>query len=132
MPERPHPIFLIVDHNPEGRMLLGRTLLRKFPTGIIKECATVEAAMAALNEGRVDAIISHRAIGYDGVATIALLHGARPELPLIMVSGTDRSKEARDAGATEFIRFDAWLMVGTVVERILKAPPDPTKDQPRQ
>src|SRR5205085_7089245 len=32
------PFFLVLDHNAEGRMLLGRTLLRKFPTAILQEC----------------------------------------------------------------------------------------------
>lgn len=115
-----HPLFLILDHNAEGRMLLGRTLLRKFPSAILQECDTLEAALAALKKSQVDVVISHRAIGYDGVATIAMIRQEHPELPIVMVSGVDRAKEARSAGASEFIRFDAWLTVGTVVERLLR------------
>lgn len=84
-----------------------------------------------MKETRVDVVISHRAIGYDGVATLAAIHEAYPDIPLIMVSGTDRAKEARNAGASEFIRFDAWLMVGTVVERLLNARQNPSGDAPK-
>ena len=101
-------------------MLLGRTLRRKFPTAILHECDTVDAALAALRKNAVDAIVSHRAIGYDGVTTVAMLREAYPYVPIVMVSGVDRAKEALSAGASEFVQFDAWLTVGLVVERLLE------------
>lgn len=116
-----YPVFLVIDHNPEGRLLLGRTLLRKFPTAILQECDTVEAALAALKKSRVDAVVSHRVIGFDGATTVAMIRQAHPDLPIVMVSGVDRAQEARAAGASEFIRFDAWLTVGSVVDRLLSA-----------
>jgi DNA-binding NtrC family response regulator len=115
----PHPIFLIIDHNAEGRMLIGRTLRRKYPNAILQECDTLEAALTALRESRIDAVVSHRAIGYDGVTTLQMIRYAQPAMPIVMVSGVDRAKEAHAAGA-EFIRFDAWLTVGSVVERLLQ------------
>ena len=41
----PAPLkFLVIDDNADSRFLLVKTLLRKFPTAVIHECQSSEAA----------------------------------------------------------------------------------------
>ena len=40
-------------------------------------------------------------------------------VPIVMVSGLDRTKSAIEAGATAFLSYDAWLRIGTVVSELL-------------
>lgn len=106
--------FLIVEHNPEGQFLLSKTLKRKFPDADVRAFHEAAAAVAALREQAVDAVVVHRAADEDGVTTIRLLREVRPDTLIVMVSGYDRSKEASAAGAA-FLRYDEWLRLGTVV-----------------
>lgn len=128
MPASPRPTFLLVDHNADSRLLLGRTLRRKFAGALIKECDTVPAALAAIQTAPVDVAICHRLEGHDGSTIVGLLRQANPVVPIIMVSGINRSLEARKAGANAFVNFDEWLTLGTVVERFLTAKPPAAPD----
>jgi len=115
-----HPIFLVVDHNADSRLLLTKPILRRFPGAIMQECETMEASLAALQRTSVDAIVSHRVIGYDGATTVQMFRRVNSHVPIVMVSGIDRAREAYAAGANVFVNFDAWLTMGAVVEQILR------------
>ena len=130
MPAPSRFTFLLVDHNADSRLLLGRTLLRKFPGALIKECDTAPAALAAVQSAAIDVAICHRLDGHDGATVVGLLRQANPAVPIIMVSGINRSHEARKAGANAFLNFDEWLTLGTVVERLLTAKP-PAAPEPK-
>lgn len=117
--------FLIIDDNSDSRFLLVKTLLRKFPQSVLQECQDAEAAVALAKSEKLDAIVAHRAAEVDGLTLIRMLRHANPLVPLVMVSGFDRSKEAVAAGATCFLSYDAWLRIGTVVADLL----NPAKDQ---
>lgn len=118
--------FLIVDDNPDGRSLLVRTLLRKFPRAFVTECADADRAVTSARVGAFDAIIVHRAGEVTGIELIALVRKAAPEVPLIYVSGVDRGREAFDAGASAFLNYDAWLGLGTLVATLLEKPTEAT------
>src|SRR5438105_4712126 len=118
-----HQIFLVVDHNADSRLLLTKPILRRFPGAIMQECETMEAALAALQRTAIDTIVSHRVIGYDGATTVQMLRRVNPHVPIVMVSGIDRAREAYAAGATVFVNFDAWLTMGAVVEQVLRERP---------
>lgn len=107
--------FLIVEHNPEGQFLLSKTLKRKFPDAELRPCHEATEALEIIRHETFDAIIVHRAADADGAATIRRLLAVQPDALVLMVSGTDRSKEALAAGAVTFLNYDEWLRLGTVV-----------------
>lgn len=129
-PELPSPVdetlpqfkslrFLVIDDNPDGRFLISKTLMRKFPNSVISECQTAEAAFRILNEERVSLIISHRTFEFDGVSLIRELRQVNPTVPIVMMSGIDRRELAMEAGAADFLTYDEWLMVGNKVALLL-------------
>lgn len=113
--------FLLVDENPDGRSLLARTLHRKFPQSITLECVDSQAALAAVTGEKLDAVVIHKAEDVTGVELIELIRRIDPNLPILAVSGYDRTKESLAAGATRFLNYDQWLLVGTVIAEMLGA-----------
>jgi CheY-like chemotaxis protein len=116
----PHK-FLIVDDNSDSRFLLVKTLLRKFPQAILQETQDGESSIALTRSQSLDAVVVHRAAEMDGLTLIRLLRQANPTVPIVMVSGIDRTKSAVEAGATTFLNYDAWLRIGTVVAELVNA-----------
>ena len=113
------PKFLIVDDNADSRFLLVKTLLRKFPQAILQETQDGESAIALMKAGHLDAVVVHRAAEIDGISLIRNLRQSNPTVPIVMVSGLDRSKAAVEAGANTFLSYDAWLRIGTVVSELI-------------
>jgi CheY-like chemotaxis protein len=107
--------FLVVDDNHDSRFLLTKTLLRKFPQSIVQECQDSEPAQTEARNGQLDAIVAHRSADMDGLTLIRTLRQANPAVPIIMVSGIDRTAEALAAGATEFLNYDQWQRIGSVI-----------------
>jgi CheY-like chemotaxis protein len=114
-----HRQFLVVDDNADSRFLLVKTLLRKFPQALLQECQDSDVAIVAARNPNLDAIVAHRASDVDGPTLIRFLRHSNPSVPIVMVSGLDRSASAAEAGATSFLNYDEWLRVGTVVSDLL-------------
>jgi DNA-binding response OmpR family regulator len=114
-----HRQFLVVDDNPDSRFLLVKTLLRKFPQALMQECQDSDVAVTAARNPKLDAIVAHRATDVDGATLIRLLRQISPTVPIVMVSGLDRSAAALEAGANMFLNYDEWLRIGTVVGDLL-------------
>jgi CheY-like chemotaxis protein len=115
--------FLVIDDNPDGRFLVSKTLLRKFPNAVLSECQTAEAAFQLLNRGdEVSLITAHRTFELDGVSLVRELRARRPAVPILMLSGIDRREAALAAGANAFLTYDEWLMVGNHVAAMLENP----------
>lgn len=112
--------FLVVDDNPDGRALLARTLLRKFPESLATECNDAQTALTMARSERLDAIVVHRASEVPGLELIPQLRQLAPDVPIVFVSGYDRSEEAKAAGATTFLNYDAWLGLGTLIAGLLR------------
>jgi CheY-like chemotaxis protein len=127
------PKFLIVDDNADSRFLLVKTLLRKFPQAILQETQDGESAITLMKAGHLDAVVVHRAAEIDGLSLIRSLRQSSPTVPIVMVSGLDRSKAAVEAGASTFLSYDAWLRIGTVVGELIAAgkSPDVTEGESR-
>lgn len=121
--------FLVVDENTDSRFLLVRTLMRKFPSAVVQECQSGETATTLAGTERLSAVICHRTFEYDGVTLVRLLRHVNADVPIIMVSGIDRSNEALSAGATRFLNYDEWLRVGTVVAEAMAGIPDPDRSR---
>src|SRR4051812_973498 len=113
---------LVIDDNPESRFLLTKTLIRKFPQVILLECADAHSATRTVATEKLDVVILHRTADVLGVDLIQMLREASPTVPIIMVSGIDRSVEAMAAGANFFPSYDEWLRIGPVVAELLALP----------
>jgi len=123
-----NPKFLIVDDNADSRFLLVKTLLRKFPAAVALECQHPDTAVQIAREENPHVIVTHRAGEVDGITLIRMLRDANAAVPIVMVSGLDRSQDALSAGATAFLNYDEWLRIGTVVSELMqgqKAASDP-------
>jgi two-component system chemotaxis response regulator CheB len=114
--------FLIVDDNADSRFLLVKTLLRKFPHAVLQETQNCDSAVAIIEAGGLDAVVVHRAAEVDGMTLLRELRQANDSVPIVMVSGIDRTKQALEAGATTFLSYDAWLRIGTVVGELIGSP----------
>ena len=114
--------FLVVDENTDSRQLLTQTLARKFPNAILHEARDGDTAIALVKRVAFSAIISHRTYDYDGETLVALFRRLNPAVPIVMVSGYDRAERAKAAGANAFLNYDKWLMIGTVVSKVLATP----------
>lgn len=114
--------FLVIDENADSRFLLVKTLLRKFPTALLQECHDGDTAVATAQSDKLSAIVAHRTYDYDGTTLVALLRRVNPTVPIVMVSGIDRTPQAIAAGATTFLNYDEWLRIGTLVSELLEPP----------
>ncbi len=114
--------FLVIDDNPEGRFLVSKTLLRKFPSAELTECQTAETAFTILDRGdRVSLIVCHRTFELDGASLVRELRSRNATVPILMMSGINRTDAALAAGATAFLTYEEWLMVGNHVASLLSA-----------
>ena len=110
--------MLVVDDNDEHRYLLVKTLLRKFPTAQTHECSDEEKAIALVKSRRLVAVVLHRSLGLSGLDLTRQIRRIDPSIPIVLVSGIDRSSEALQAGASAFLHYDEWLRIGTVVAEL--------------
>lgn len=126
-----NPIFLVVDFQRESRFLLVKTLLRKFPGAVIRECEDAEQAVQMARTQDVACVITHRTFDTSGADLVRAIRGVDPDVPIVMVSGMDRAKAALDAGATSFLNYDEWLRIGTIAERHMRARDAAEDDEPQ-
>lgn len=112
--------FLVVDHNKDSRFLLVKCLLRKFPRALIREVEEGDEAIAIARNVSLDVIITHRTREYYGTELVEKLRQANDHVPIVMVSGIERSAPALAAGADRFMLYDEWLRIGTLVKELLE------------
>ncbi|HEX5832092.1 MAG TPA: sigma-54 dependent transcriptional regulator, partial [Gemmatimonadaceae bacterium] len=105
--ERAEPlVLLVVDDDPLQRRLLQATLER--PGRVRVEAAgSAEEALARLERGRVDAILTDLAMpGMDGVELVRHARRLDPALPIVVATAhasLERAVEGIRAGATDFL-----------------------------
>jgi CheY-like chemotaxis protein len=113
------PRFLVIDHYKDSRFLLVRCLLRKFPGAAIEEAEDGDRAIQLARQRDLAAIITHRTREYFGTELVAKLRAVNEQVPIVMVSGIERTAPAIAAGADRFMLYDEWLRVGTIVKELL-------------
>jgi CheY-like chemotaxis protein len=116
MPRR----FLLVELNTQGFALMERTLSRRFPGAELHNFVDGREAAQRLSEGQFDAVIVHRAIAMEGVEVVRELRAINGQIPIVMMSSVNRAAAATEAGATTFLPYDAWLLLGTVLDELLR------------
>lgn len=114
--------FLVVDENADSRFLLVKTLLRKFPQALLQECHDFDTAVSTARADKLTAIVAHRTYDCDGINLITALRQANASVPIVMVSGIDRTPQALAAGANAFLSYDEWLRIGTIVGDVIGLP----------
>ena len=116
-----HPplVFLVVDHHKDSRFLLVKSLLRKFPSSRIEEAEEGETAIRIAAGKHLAAIVTHRTREYFGTELVARFRAVNADVPIVMVSGIERTAPALAAGADRFLLYDEWLRTGTVVKQML-------------
>jgi DNA-binding response OmpR family regulator len=115
--------FLIIDHDPDSAELLVRSLRRKFPHATLMPIAEVEEATKVAASLQLAAVVLHRASDGDAVGVTRALRSVNTTAPIIVVSGIDRSESVLAAGATGFLNFDQWQMLGAVVDNSMAVKP---------
>lgn len=113
----------MVDFHAESRFLLVKTLQRKFPGAIVHEVEDAKQAVATVERGGLDAVITHRTFDVAGADLVRDFRRVDSTVPIVMVSGIDREEAALAAGANRFLHYDQWLRIGSVVEAVLHSTP---------
>ena len=111
--------FLVVDHHKDSRFLLVKSLLRKFPHAVIEEAEEGDAAIELARMSAFDAIVTHRTREYFGTELVEKFREVNDAVPIVMVSGIERTEPALAAGADRFMLYDEWLRIGTLVKELL-------------
>lgn len=112
----------MIDDNPEGRLFFSKILDSSVPGVDIIECENSEVALHELGTKKTALFLVHRANDADGLPLVEMLRAASPTIPIIYVSGIDRTDAALAAGATSFLQFNQSHLIGGIVRNILRAP----------
>lgn len=114
--------FLVIDDNPDGRFLVSKTLLRKFPKSVVIEAQTGETALRVLENESVTLVVCHRTFEFDAVSLVREIRQRNQTIPIVVMSGIDRSADVFAVGANACITYDEWLMIGNKVAALLTRP----------
>jgi CheY-like chemotaxis protein len=79
--------FLLADDNADGRYILSKTLLRRFPSAKITEATESADVITTARSRPVDAALLHRTADLDGLSLVQMLRAAAPELLILYLSG---------------------------------------------
>ena len=102
--------ILMVDDNPDDRMLIRRALVREFPELEIVEVGDPVTLARALDQGPYDLVITDYGLGFtDGFALLDTLKTQWPECPVILCTGTlseEIAVEALRKGLDDYVLKD--------------------------
>jgi DNA-binding response OmpR family regulator len=103
-------------------MLLSTTLHRKFANAIVQTCRDSEAAIVVARDHPLDAIVAQRSFDLDELPLVESLR-AVTTVPILLMSGAHNECVAKRAGASGVLHHDQWLLVGTVLAKLIAADP---------
>ena len=102
--------ILLVDDNPDDRLLIRRALTREFPDLMITEVGDPETLARAIEDGSFDLVITDYGLGFtDGFALLDTLKAQWPECPVILCTGTlseEIAVEALRKGLDDYVLKD--------------------------
>jgi DNA-binding response OmpR family regulator len=108
-----------VDDNPEGMFILTRTLNRKLPKAVMVECTDSDAAVVEAQDASVSVAVLHRSSDMDGLPLIERIRAANSSIPILYLATSSQESAAVRCGATKFLHYDKWLLVGEIVSGLL-------------
>jgi len=116
------PQFLLIDDNRDGRSIIARAIQRKYLEASLYAFAAFSAAAPTLQEIEADPgrwiIVTGQTAEHDPVALVAAVRAAHPRVPIIAL-GRNNATAALAAGATHFLEYEAWLLLGVMIERVV-------------
>ena len=102
--------ILLVDDNPDDRLLIRRALVREFPELEITEVGDPDGLARAIEAGPFDLVITDYGLGFtDGFALLDTLKAQWPECPVILCTGTlseEIAVEALRKGLDDYVLKD--------------------------
>jgi two-component system cell cycle sensor histidine kinase/response regulator CckA len=102
--------ILLVDDNPDDRLLIRRALTREFPDLAITEVGDPVTLAQALDAGPFDLVITDYGLGFtDGLALLDTLKAQWPECPVILCTGSlseEIAVEALRKGLDDYVLKD--------------------------
>ena len=102
--------ILLVDDNPDDRVLICRALTREFPELAIVEVGDPVTLARALESGPFDLVITDYGLGFtDGFALLDSLKARWPDCPVILCTGTlseEIAVEALRKGLDDYVLKD--------------------------
>ena len=114
------PRLLIYASSEDERLIYRRTLLRHFPRALPIECASPTEALLDADIGPLDAAIVHINASPESCQLVEALRRAHPALPILTLSGVDRSGKALRIGASRFMLAGDCLQLGRIVQEMLE------------
>ncbi|HXA97107.1 MAG TPA: response regulator [Candidatus Dormibacteraeota bacterium] len=102
--------LLMVDDNPDDRLLIRRALTREFPELEITEVGDATSLARAMEAGPYDLVITDYGLGFsDGLTLLDTLKAQWPECPVILCTGTlseEIAVEALRKGLDDYVLKD--------------------------
>lgn len=99
--------LLVIDDNPDDRLLAIRALRREFRKLDVREIGDASAFAAALEAGDFDAVVTDYKLGWsDGLSILRTLKARYPDRPMIMFTSTGDEEvavEAMKAGVDDYV-----------------------------
>ena len=106
--------------------LVCATLHRKFPNAAVRTASEPQAALNVARAQKMDAIVVQRETESDELALVEVLR-AVTKAPIVLMSAGHNERAASFAGASYFLHHGQWLLVGTVVAKLISAKPVDTQ-----
>ncbi len=102
--------LLLIDDNPDDRLLIRRALTREFAELEIAEVSDAPSLARALDDGRYDLVITDYGLGFtDGFTLLDSLKAQWPDCPVILCTGTlseEIAVEALRKGLDDYVLKD--------------------------
>lgn len=119
------PRFLLIDDNRDGRSVIARAVQRKYRDAPLHEFGTFAAAVPTLTTLGAEAgnwiVVAGRTGEYATATLVAAIHATHPRVPIVALGREDEAEASLAAGASQFLAYEAWLLLGGVVEKVTAA-----------
>jgi CheY-like chemotaxis protein len=115
--------FLAIAEDSDRLTLVANTLRRRFPQAVVLTCRESEPAIELARTQRFDAIVANTSTDLTELPLVENLRAATTA-PIILMSTGSFEERALASGATRFLNVQRWLLIGTVVARVVGADPD--------
>jgi DNA-binding NarL/FixJ family response regulator len=114
--------LFVFAHSANERLLYARTLAQAFPQASIAEFGSTASALLAAQAAMPDAALVHFNNSPETVEVIASLRRQCPRLPILAISGVDRTSRALATGATRFMLAQDWRLLGQHISELVERP----------
>jgi CheY-like chemotaxis protein len=115
--------ILLVDDNPDKRLVLARVITRQFPHASIFECHSGQEALDYFARNAVDAVVTdHSMEPVNGLELVTALRRQGSQVPIVMVSDhLELKPSAEAAGVNLFLGGISWPAMAPRLESFFRA-----------